>query len=230
MKRENKKQAASVHEWLSVGILLAIVGGFLDAYTYIFHGGVFANAQTGNIVLMSISAANGEFKKIIYYLVPITAFFVGILVVEFTKRKFSSLSRVGWESMILSAEILLLFFIGILPPQVPDAVTNVTVSFLCSMQVHSFRLVRGAPYATTMCTGNLRSAAECFFRFTVEKKREAGVKFLRYAAVILSFCAGAVVGALMTAQWQARAVWFCCIPLAAVLVMIRLFKRLFKAK
>ena len=34
-----------------IGAILAAVGGFLDAYTYLARGQVFANAQTGNIVL-----------------------------------------------------------------------------------------------------------------------------------------------------------------------------------
>ena len=32
---------------------LSISGGLQDAYTYVFRGKVFANAQTGNIVLLS---------------------------------------------------------------------------------------------------------------------------------------------------------------------------------
>ena len=31
---------------------LSVSGGLQDAYTYIFRGKVFANAQTGNIVLL----------------------------------------------------------------------------------------------------------------------------------------------------------------------------------
>lgn len=34
---------------------LSISGGLQDAYTYICRGEVFANAQTGNIVLLSQS-------------------------------------------------------------------------------------------------------------------------------------------------------------------------------
>ena len=41
-------------ETILIGSLLALAGGFLDAYTYICRGGVFANAQTGNIVLFSM--------------------------------------------------------------------------------------------------------------------------------------------------------------------------------
>lgn len=40
-------------ESLILNLLLAFSGGFQDAYTYIVRDNVFANAQTGNIVLMS---------------------------------------------------------------------------------------------------------------------------------------------------------------------------------
>ena len=36
-------------ESLTAAALLALAGGLLDAYTYLCRGGVFANAQTGNI-------------------------------------------------------------------------------------------------------------------------------------------------------------------------------------
>ena len=39
-------------EAVSTGIFLTLSGGFQDAYTYYCRGKVFANAQTGNIVLM----------------------------------------------------------------------------------------------------------------------------------------------------------------------------------
>ena len=40
-------------EAMIVSAFLAFSGGFQDAYTYIVRDHVFANAQTGNIVLMS---------------------------------------------------------------------------------------------------------------------------------------------------------------------------------
>ena len=36
-------------------VFLALSGGFQDAYTYFVRDGVFSNAQTGNVVLMSQS-------------------------------------------------------------------------------------------------------------------------------------------------------------------------------
>lgn len=53
--------------------LLAITGGFLDIYTYVVRGKVFANAQTGNIVLFGLNIAEGNVKESFYYLIPILA-------------------------------------------------------------------------------------------------------------------------------------------------------------
>ena len=49
-----KKQMS---ESLLIGTLLAVSGGLMDAYSYLFRGQVFANAQTGNILLLSVHLA-----------------------------------------------------------------------------------------------------------------------------------------------------------------------------
>ena len=42
--------------------LLALSGGFQDAYTYNTRNEVFSNAQTGNVVLMSQHCMTGDWK------------------------------------------------------------------------------------------------------------------------------------------------------------------------
>ena len=49
-------------ESVLVGSLLVLTGGFLDAYSYLCRGEVFANAQTGNIVLLGIQIAEGDWS------------------------------------------------------------------------------------------------------------------------------------------------------------------------
>jgi hypothetical protein len=49
-------------ESLPTGSVLAGVGGFLDAYTFVGYGGVFANAQTGNIVLLGVDCQAGHWR------------------------------------------------------------------------------------------------------------------------------------------------------------------------
>ena len=56
-----------IRDSFRVAALLAVVGGFLDAYTYILRGGVFANAQTGNIVLLGVHMADKDYRQALYY-------------------------------------------------------------------------------------------------------------------------------------------------------------------
>ena len=212
-------------ESTTISICLAIVGGFLDAYTYIFHGGVFANAQTGNMVLLGISLANRDFPKAGYYLIPIFAFVLGILVTEFFKRRFSDTDFDNWQHISLIIELGLLLVIGLLPESMPNSVVNVTVSFVCSMQVNSFRKVKGSPYASTMCTGNLRSATEHLSFFLFDKRMDSVIKSVRYFLIILAFCCGAVLGTLLTDLWKGKSVFVCCFLLLFVLCTLLLNKR-----
>ena len=58
----NTKPTIQRSETLGLAVLLALAGGLLDAYTYLCRGGVFANAQTGKIVLLAIRAAEGNWR------------------------------------------------------------------------------------------------------------------------------------------------------------------------
>lgn len=209
-----------IHEWTRISFCLAIVGGFLDAYTYIFRGGVFANAQTGNMVLMGISIEQHNFLRAFYYLIPIAAFFLGVLITEIFKRKFTGARFTEWQHLSLAIEIVLLILVAFLPKQVPDAFANVTVSFVCSMQVNSFRKVKGTPYASTMCTGNLRSGTEFLCTAVIDKNKDAAVKSLRYFLVIFAFCCGAVAGAFLTGRLAEKSVLICSFILLAILVVL----------
>lgn len=205
-------------ERLSVGLALAAVGGFLDTYTYFTRGGVFANAQTGNMVLLSIAAARGELFRAGQYLIPILAFTLGILVTEGLQAKSEKNPVPGgrWQRTVLLLEAAILALVGLLPPGAPDLAVNTTISFLCSMQVNSFRALEGLPYATTMCTGNLRSCSHHLWRRLFAGEREEGRKAARYLWVMLVFCAGAAAGVPAAAALGGRAVWLCALVLLIV--------------
>ncbi|PWM25935.1 MAG: DUF1275 domain-containing protein [Oscillospiraceae bacterium] len=205
------------HEHPAAGLSLAFVGGFLDAYTYLTRGGVFANAQTGNIVLMSLAAARADLAAVGYYLLPILAFFAGVLLSERLRTGQPGHSGSDWMLWVLGLEALLAFVIGWVPVQVPHLWVNTTVSFLCSLQVNTFRKIRGLPYATTMCTGNLRSAAEHFSRFLFAADGASLEHSCGYLLVIALFCLGATAGALAVGFWGIRCIWICGIILLATL-------------
>ena len=63
------QQAAAVlfprEEALLIASLLALTGGYLDAYTWIVHR-AFANAQTANLVFLWVYLTQGEWGKALH--------------------------------------------------------------------------------------------------------------------------------------------------------------------
>ena len=102
----NKK--VQISESIELGILLALSGGFMDAYSYIGRGGVFANAQTGNMVMLGINFMEGNFRGIINYIIPIIAFAIGVLLAEVIRTKLSKSEKLHWRQAVLAIEIILL--------------------------------------------------------------------------------------------------------------------------
>ena len=140
-------------------VFLTLSGGFQDAYTYMGRGKVFANAQTGNIVLMATNFCEGDFAKALRYLLPLLAFAAGVYFAEGIRNRYHLMERFHWRQLILLIEIALLFVVGFIPNNL-DWLANMLVSFVCAMQVQTFRKVRGHAYASTMCIGNMRSGTE----------------------------------------------------------------------
>lgn len=220
-----KQWKNQMSESFRIGAVLAFAGGFFDSYTFIARGGVFANAQTGNMILLAIQLVQGHFLHALYYVIPIFAFVCGIFLDEFIKRKFDSKNRLHWRQVILFIEIIILFFVAFLPIGKGDILANVLISFICAMQVQSFRTIHGLPYATTMCTGNLRSGTEQLVHLVFDKDNSAGKKALLYFSVIFVFICGAAVGAIVTPLVGAKSVLFCCILLATALIMLFLQRK-----
>ncbi len=190
-------------------ICIILSGGFQDAYTYMCRGEVFANAQTGNIVLLSTALFQREWAVVLKYLIPVLSFLIGTAVAEGIHIRLKCYERLHWRQIILLGEIVLLLVVGFLPPSV-EALANALVSFVCAMQVQTFHKVRGHAYASTMCIGNLRAGTEALCAYFRVRDKEILQKALTYFGVILVFGIGAGVGSLVTLAVGCRAIWVCC--------------------
>lgn len=95
--------------------ILAIVGGFLDSYSYLMRGHVFANAQTGNIVLFGVNLQKRDFTQAFYYFVPILAFAVGVILVEIIKYFYKEEHKIHWRQRIVALEFVLITVVGFIP-------------------------------------------------------------------------------------------------------------------
>lgn len=207
-----------------VAILLALGGGFRDAYSYNIRGNVFANAQTGNLVLLSQNLAKNDLYSAFKYLLPIVAFMIGIFLTDVVKYKHKGNKYIHWRQIIIFVEIIMLFCVGFMPNSM-NHLANITISLACAMQVESFRKFMNIPIATTMCTGNMRSATELFAKYYnnkrigIDNKKERN-KSLYYFFIIMVFCIGAAIGALMSTKLGIKSIWIDAVLMFIVFIIM----------
>ena len=190
-------------------VFLSLSGGLQDAYTYLFRGKVFANAQTGNIVLLSAHIMDGQWGMVLHYFIPLCAFAFGVLVAERMRERFRSMQRLHWRQLVVLGEMLLLLIVGFLPESC-NLLANAIVSFSCAMQVQAFRKVHGYPFASTMCIGNLRSGMDALVAFGHSHDKNALWKSLHYFAIIFIFALGAGIGTQCVGIFGERTIWLSC--------------------
>ena len=218
------EKRARVSESIRLGTLLTFVGGFLDAYSYLTRGGVFANAETGNIVLMGIHLAQGQWRQAIFYLFPITCFPLGIFAAEWFKKHVGEKKMLHWKESVLFLEIFVLFIAGFLPQQF-NSLVNSSIAFVCALQVEAFRKMHGMAFATTMCTGNLRSGTELLTVGAFEHDSDKKKKGLWYYWIDVAFVIGGAAGTICCRMFAERSVWVGAVLLVGAVCFIQWQKR-----
>jgi uncharacterized membrane protein YoaK (UPF0700 family) len=210
---------------LRFALMVTGVSGFLDAYTYLCRGGVFANAQTGNVIFLALDLSERQWGQASQHLWPILAFVLGVAIATHVKRgKLDALLPypIRWT---VGLQVLVLAIIGFVPASVPHSFVTVPVAFLAAMQIELFRSIGGLNYVAVATTGNLMRWVEAGYTRLVEPTADSGHAVRVYSLVVLAFAGGAVVGAVATQWLDVRAAWVAGGVLALTLVLFVIDER-----
>ena len=205
-------------EAVPVGLLLSAVGGCLDAYTYVGHGGVFANAQTGNVVLLAVGAVRGQFAESLRHLPPLVSFVLGLAVAESLARPWARTALRRPTRVVLAAEAVVLAVCA--TGTLPSTVVTVAVAFVAALQVSTFKKAGDVGYNATVTTGNLRSLVAEFAAWWSERRPGAGRRTAVLGGIVVSFATGAAVGTGLTLAWGDGAAAAAAGAIVVVLVAI----------
>jgi len=201
---------------LAVALLPTTTGGFLDAFTYVGHGRVFANTMTANVVFLAMFVASAQWMSALQIVPTILAFMFGVFL-AYRVRHPVFLRRIRRPALLcLTLEIAFLTLVSVLPKSFPSAILVPAVALVAAIQNSIFTNVESWTYNSVMTTGNLRRFAEslyagAFFRQEPKAHREAWV----FGTICFCFALGAGLGALATHRSHNSALWFPIAGLAA---------------
>lgn len=206
-------RAKQESESIELAILLALSGGIMDAYSYLVRDHVFANAQTGNMLLFGVNLAAGDWVQCLHYAVPVVCFAAGIALCH-TIKIVATEEHLHWRQMALIIEAVLLVVVGFVP-EGRSLYANGLTSFACGIQVQAFRKFHGRPLATTMCIGNLRSGTQALVTYANGRDQKQLRGGLLSFFVITCFVFGAVIGNWAIPALGTRMIWMAPVLLAA---------------
>lgn len=202
------KPKSDPFELLPAILILGFAGGFFDAYTYVARGGVFCNAQTGNLILMTLGICGGEGIRALRYLIPVAFFVLANIVGDITYRAAkkraekkgigSEEGRFLYQSAILATETAILTVVGFIPVTFPALLPNALISSVAALQYHAFRDMNGVALSTVFCTNNLRLLSSHLFTAAADKDKLSLKKAGYYILLIALFIAGVTAGYFLT--------------------------------
>ena len=188
--------------------LMMIAAGMMGTYTLVLRGGVFCNAQTANVVLLSMALGNGQWSRALYFLIPISAYMLGAAISELMPNRVKRLNFLRWDTLLVGLEMLVTFLLGFIPDSWPYQICQVSINFICSMQYNTFRQAEHIPMATTFCTNHIRQVG-VFLTKWLRHPGEAGHRrrFLVHLLMLGSFAAGGVASAIVCRFLGGKAIW-----------------------
>lgn len=219
MNKEKNNSKYLFCESKLVYLLLMCSAGMMGAYTFNLRGGVFCNAQTANFVMMAIAFGKGNISHGFYFLIPITAYFLGAFISESLPSPIKKLGFLRWDTYLIAFEIIILFIMGLIPLTLPNQIVQVSINFIASMQYNTFRQAEGIPMSTTFCTNHLRQIGIAMSRIIRKKDYTLLNKCLTHLCMLFFFVIGGFILTFACSFLVEKSIWLAIIPLLITLAI-----------
>ena len=183
---------------LVASALATSAGGAMDAWVYLAHGHVFANAQSGNVVLMGTALAAGDVVSAATHLPSLLAFVAGALASRLSGQLLKR-RRLNSRNVRLGLACVMLVALGPFADRMSNPAITACVGFIAGVHITSLSHIGSWSFNTGMTTGNLLAGVSALAKALTGSAEE-----WPHAAAMLVLCfafgAGAVAGAWLTPQ------------------------------
>lgn len=214
--------------WERPAFLIAItmIGGYMNAYTYMTRDGILANMHTANMSHLGISLALGDWAGALLYFLPVLACISGAVFSQWLKKLVSTAGKKGdWRKKALVLEAAMLFAVGFVPAGTANIAVTVFISFVMGFQLCLFRSCMGVAHNTTICTGNIRNVGQKLYGFLAARDAGSFRAFFIFFMLTFSFMLGAIPGTLASVLLAEKAVWVCSVILLIQAVWMGLYEK-----
>ncbi|MFC5631554.1 MULTISPECIES: YoaK family protein [Streptococcus] len=201
-----------VFEGLRIAACLTFISGYINAFTFVTQNGIFAGVQSGNVIMWAYHSAQGNWQKVLNFTIPIIFFMLGQCVTYLVRRWFVR-KNIFWHFGASVIMQIIIVITVLLTPILPSFFTMANLALVASIQVESFRKLRGAPYANVMMTGNVKNGAFLLFKGLIEKNTELQKAGRNIFLIIFTFALGVALSTFISNYLGEYGLGFVILPL-----------------
>ena len=178
--------------------------GFIDAYTFITQDGLFASAQTGNIVVMSAKLFSGSPLEAIAHLSSFIGFAIGAFLAQGMVERFKEYDWRKYRTFLF-LQVIFLFIVALVQQNIGASLIGFLLGLLAGYELTVFRKIKSTDINNGIMTGNTKNLMNNLYLAIFHKNKESLATFFTLLIGIGVFMLGAGAGAfvlLFGTEWN----------------------------
>ena len=197
---------------------MAVVGGFIGAYSLLARHDVFGNAQTANMMWLAMCILGRSWTEVLLRLGGLAVYILGIATVTLWPR----FTRINVHFLAVVVDGACLISLGMLPKDMNIILSLYPVFFAIAVQWCAFPGVYGYNCSTIFSTNNLKQFTTSSIEYLCTKNAKFAQKAKFYGGVLLSYHLGVAAECLIYQWFQIQSAYFglCFVAVAAGFVCV----------
>ncbi|MER2081550.1 MAG: YoaK family protein [Ruminococcus sp.] len=193
---------------------VSVIGGFMGGYTIFNHSDVFANAQTGNLIRLVLSACSGDFGSIGFLALSFAVYAAGNAFYAVARRY----SRLSMKIVSLIITSLSVPPVSVLCLSGNPILSILPLCFAMPVQWNAYKSAAGNSSATTFSSNNVRQAVIQLTNYLMDRDRKSARNARFYWMTLLCFHIGVAASCLLSLFFSVQSIWFAYFFIAAAAV------------
>ena len=203
--------------------LMAVCGGLMGVYCIMARLGVFAAAETTNMIAIVCDILGRDTRDLILRLSAFIVYICGMISYTLLKKRFMS----GMQYISLFVDLFAIIAMCMIPLSVEPFLALYPLFFATSFQWCAFQGARGYTCATIFSTNNLKQTVTSVTEYLTSKKgsserRTHGDKALFFGGTLLCFHIGVAEGYLAYGLMGNNVILLCLLPMVVCLYLMRM--------
>lgn len=204
-------------------LLSTFLMGFIDVYTFLNYDGLFASAQTGNMVILGAKLLKGDFWEVLIHAFSFIGFMIGAFAAQGIVERYKNRSWKRYRKYLFF-QLVFLLILALIQTAVSASLIAFLLGLLAGYELTVFRKVKNTGMNNGIMTGNTKNLMNNMYLAVFHKKKEALQTFLDLLLGISLFLFGVIAGAAVLLISPLLILWL-AFSLTAVFYFLLLFRK-----